>query len=61
MVGNFPISIHIVALVFVANIAQHESTPIINLTWGLKVLGPYPPMKDLGMAILKSPSQLAQS
>jgi hypothetical protein len=59
MVGNFPISIHIGALVFVANIAQHESTPIINLTWGLKVLGP--PMKDLGMAILKSPSQLAQS
>jgi hypothetical protein len=41
------------AFVSIANIAQHESIPKINLTWDLKVPGPYLFMKDLGMAIHK--------
>jgi hypothetical protein len=51
MVGHSPTNMHMGAYVIVANVAQHESIPRINLTWDWKVLNLYPPMKDLGMAI----------
>jgi hypothetical protein len=53
MVGHLPTNMHMGAFVFVANIAQHESIPRINPTWDLKVLGMYPLMKNLSMAIQK--------
>jgi hypothetical protein len=49
------------AYVIIANVAQHESIPRIDLTWDWKILGSYLPMKDLGTAIQKWPNQLAQS
>jgi hypothetical protein len=51
MVGHFPIIMHIGAYVFITNITQHESIPKTNFIWDLKVFGPYPPLKDLSMAI----------
>jgi hypothetical protein len=53
MVGHSPTNMHMGAYVITTNVAQHKSTPRINLTWDQKVLGPYLPMKDLGMAIQK--------
>jgi hypothetical protein len=41
------------AFVSVANLLQHKSIPLINLTWDLKVLGQYPPVKNFGMTILR--------
>jgi hypothetical protein len=51
MVGHFPTNMHIGAYVIDANVALHKSIPRINLTWDRKVLGQYPLLKDLGMAI----------
>jgi hypothetical protein len=53
MVAHSPTNMHIDAYVIVANVAQHESIPRINLIWDRKVLDPYPPMKDLGTTIQK--------
>jgi hypothetical protein len=39
--------------VTIANVAQHESIPKINLIWDQKILDPYLPMKNLGKTILK--------
>jgi hypothetical protein len=33
MVGHFPTNMHMGAYVFVANVAQQDSVPKINLTW----------------------------
>ncbi len=41
------------AYMIVANVAQHESIPIINLTWDQKILDPYLPLKNLGTTIQK--------
>jgi hypothetical protein len=51
MVGNSPTNMHMGAYVTVANVAQHESIPRINLTWDQKVHNMYPLMRDLGMTI----------
>jgi hypothetical protein len=53
LVGHFPTSMHIGAFVSTTNIAQHESIFRINLIWDLEVLGLYPFVKDLDMAIQK--------
>jgi hypothetical protein len=52
-VGHFPTSMHIGAFMSITNIAQHESTFRINLTWDPKALGLYPLVKDLNMTIQK--------
>jgi hypothetical protein len=44
---------HMGAYATVANVAQHESIPKINLNWDRKIFDPYPPVKDLGTAIQK--------
>jgi hypothetical protein len=51
MVGHFSTNMHVGTYVTVANLAQHELIPRINLTWDQKFLGPYSPMKDLGTTI----------
>jgi hypothetical protein len=51
MVEHSPTNMHVGAYVFIANVAQHQSIPIINSTWDQKVLDPYPPVKDLGTII----------
>jgi len=53
MVGHSPTNMHMGAYVTITNVAQHESTPKINLTWDWKILGTYLPMKDLGTGIQK--------
>jgi hypothetical protein len=53
LVGHLPTIMHIGASVSTTNIAQHESTFRINLTWDLEVLGLYMFVKDLDMAIQK--------
>jgi hypothetical protein len=53
MVGHSPTNMQMGAFVFVANLSQHELIPLINPTWDLRVLGPYPLVKDFGMTILK--------
>jgi hypothetical protein len=51
MVGHSPTNMHMGAYVIVANVAQHESIPRIDLTWDWKVLVLL--VKDLDMAIQK--------
>jgi hypothetical protein len=53
MVGHSPTNIHMGAYVIVANVAQHESIPKIDLTWYHKALGMYPHVKNLGTTIQK--------
>jgi hypothetical protein len=53
MVGHSPTNMHVGAYVIITNVAQYESIPKINLTWDLKVLDPYPLVKDLGTTIYK--------
>jgi hypothetical protein len=53
MVGHSPTNMHMGPYVTIANVAQHESIPKINLTWDQKILGPYSPVKDLGRVIQK--------
>jgi hypothetical protein len=53
MVGHSLTNMHMGAYVIATNVAQHESIPIINLTWDRKIFDSYPPVKDLGMAIQK--------
>jgi hypothetical protein len=53
MVGHSPTNMHMAAYVTIANVAEHESIPRINLTWDQKVLDPYSLMKNLGTTIQK--------
>jgi len=51
MVGHFLTNMHMGAFVYVVNLLQHELIPLINPTWDLKILGPYPHVKDFGTSI----------
>jgi hypothetical protein len=53
MVGHSPMNMHMGAYVTITNVAQQKSTFRKNLTWDQKILGQYPPMKNLGMTIPK--------
>jgi hypothetical protein len=53
MMGHFPINMYMGAYVTIANVAQHELIPKINLIWDWKVFDSYPPVKDLGTTIQK--------